>query len=307
MQKLKFYPSFLTVENENKTLQPAPEVFVETDDPQKAQLFLFPFDIGPAIDFNLADEMEQVLASLPYLPERAEHHLVTDMADRAESVSLKVCLFKVSVTEDSGLEERVVVTGYRTPPYVLCQKPVWSLKPRYDCSFIGANSHFSREAAILSIRQEAPELRFFAQLHDSFVVQGNSFFIKECSKEELERRQSVFVRSLHDSICILCPPGVGPQSVRLYETMCMGRLPVLFDYKTLYPFPDKIDYSAFALIIPAEKLMHTGALLKEWLKRHSPEELSQKAVLARKVWWDYFSPAQYSRRLLEEAGRKFGF
>ena len=128
LRKLRFHPSFLAMEDEEKTLHPHPEIFVETLDPQAAHLFLFPLDIGVAVDFGLAGEIEQILASLPYLSGREERHLVSDMADRLESVSLGVCLFKVSVTEDSGMENRVVIMGYPTPPHSGRSPPeIWVL------------------------------------------------------------------------------------------------------------------------------------------------------------------------------------
>ncbi|MDR2488538.1 MAG: glycosyltransferase family 47 protein [Desulfovibrio sp.] len=307
LRQLKLHFSFLAVADEQGRPRPHPDVFVETDTPQKAFFFLFPFDIGAAVDFGMTEEMESVLGGLPWFSGRAERHLVSDMADRVQSVSLGVCLFKISVTRESGLHERAVIMNYPAAPHVLNQKPEIALeRARYDCSFVGTLNHYSRRFAICSIRRQAPRLRFFVRAHDTMAVRDNSFFIKECSGDERLRLREVFVKSLRESISVLCPPGIGPQSGRLYETMCMARLPVLFDYNTLYPFHDYIDYSDFSLIIPAAELIHTGAILREWLARHDEKALYQKCALARKIWVRYFSPERNARLLLEEARHKFG-
>jgi hypothetical protein len=307
-KRVRHYPSFLTVTDADGVLHPYPGAFVEEDDPKKAELFLFPLDIGAAIDCNLQSDIENIIAALPYMPGRAERHLVSDMADRAQSVSLGVCLFKVSVTRDSGQQERLVVMGYPTPRHVLGAKPDFTFgNICYDSSFVGTYNHISRRACIASIQHEAPELRVFIKIHNTFAVHGDHFYTKHYRGEEREKWLSTFIRSLQRSISVLCPPGVGPQSVRMYEAMCMGRIPVLFDYNALYPLSEEIDFSAFSLIIPGEDVMHTGNILQEWLGKHSEREILDKWLLARKTWLRYFSPDAWVCALLRQAEKKFAW
>jgi hypothetical protein len=123
----------------------------------------------------------------------------------------------------------------------------------------------------------------------------------------LRYRQELFVRSIKDSFAVLCLPGVGPQSVRLYEAMYLGRIPVLFGQSIVYPLESKIDYAAFALFIEPEQVVHTGRILREWFALQSRDSLRQRWIAACKTWNDFFAPERKLENLLAEAKEKFGF
>ena len=91
----------------------------------------------------------------------------------------------------------------------------------------------------------------------------------------------------------------------MYETMYMGRMPVLFGDSAVYPLEWKIDYSAFCLRIGKDEIMQTGDILADWFGSHAEEEVRERCILACRTWNACFAPGRILPLLLEEARLKF--
>ena len=301
---LLHYPCEFTLADGAGILHPHPEVFTETDNPDAARLFLFPLDIGPFVDFQEHESISGVISALPHFAGRERRHVVCDSGDNVASIGPLVCLFKRSVIAETSA--RAVVSWYDVPAHVLAERPEFELaRVRYDVSFVGVYSNIARKAAVRSIQVEAPELRFFVNEWNSMRVDKSAFVVDKPSGEILRRRQELFVQSIKDSVAVLCPPGVGPQSLRAYEVMYLGRIQVFFGRNTVYPLEDKIDYDSFGLFIEPEHIMHTGNILREWFARQTSGSLLRRWVTACKVWNEFFAPGRKLKSLLAEAKAKF--
>jgi hypothetical protein len=68
------------------------------------------------------------------------------------------------------------------------------------------------------------------------------------SDEEKER----FKKHLENMTYVICPRGIENFSIRVYETLKYGRIPVIID--TDMVFPDRIDWDAISLRIPYERV-----------------------------------------------------
>lgn len=303
---LRHHLSLFALKGEDGELHPHPDVFEEVNSAQKAVVFIFPFDLVMATDQGLIGAASDLAASLPYFQGREERHIFTDHGDFIHVMPHKVCLFKVSVTRSSKLAERAVVPSYDVPEHILSLKPEFNVENiKYDSSFVGMFSNIIRNAAVRSIQVDAPELRFFERGEDRISVENGAFFLPEYSPEEIAERQARFIHSIRYSTTVICPPGVGPQSIRFYETMYLGRIPVTFGDNTVYPFEDEIDYSRFCLHIPQDGLMRAGPILRDYLAGLSPDDILARWILACKTWHKYFSPEQKLIRLMNAARKKF--
>lgn len=286
-------------------LRPHPQVFTETERPENAAVFLFPWNIGKYNDAGLLPPMEGVIASLPHLAGREQRHIVCDDGDSVACLSLPVCLIKYSVTGRD--RNRAVVDWYNLPERILRDKPSFDWNGiRYDVSFVGNLSNPARKAAIVSIQQQAPELRLKADFDTTFVSDGVHCVTKPLTPEAAKVRQDLYRRSIKESLTVLCPPGVGPQSLRMHETMYLGRVPVLFGENAAYPLERHIDYKEFCLRVATADIMQTGRLLRDWLRGQSREELHARCVLACKTWNTHFRPETKLEFLLREAAELYG-
>jgi hypothetical protein len=93
-----------------------------------------------------------------------------------------------------------------------------------------------------------------------------------------------FVASIRDSLCTLAPRGDGNYSLRFYEALALGRIPILIDTDMVLPLEDQIIYDKFIIRIPFQKLPELPELLLAWYDSHSDEEIRSMQEKARDVF-----------------------
>jgi len=91
---------------------------------------------------------------------------------------------------------------------------------------------------------------------------------------------------------ILCPRGVAASSIRLFETMCLGRVPVILSDEWVRPEGPR--WETFSIQIPERDARWVPRLLEE--KEAAALEMG---LLARTEWETYFSPEVLFHRAVE--------
>jgi hypothetical protein len=104
--------------------------------------------------------------------------------------------------------------------------------------------------------------------------------------------QDNYVRVCHRSRFVLCPRGVGTSSIRLFESMRMGRAPVII--ADAWVPPAGIDWEAVSIRVPEDDV----ASLPDRLAARS-EEAEAMGRRARRVWEDWFSRAATFHRCVD--------
>ncbi len=139
-----------------------------------------------------------------------------------------------------------------------------SFNPKFNISFMGYFPRiFSR--------------RLFYSLKNSFwyPVKGNGSIVRKLMARKIKKtnlpltlverssfsgwkrdkstntlnRRSEFFNSVRDSRYVICPRGDGNQSLRFYETLSAGRVPILIDTKIKLPLEDRLDYSKITITL----------------------------------------------------------
>jgi hypothetical protein len=109
---------------------------------------------------------------------------------------------------------------------------------------------------------------------------------------ERDEFMRTYAEILEASAFVLCPRGIGPATYRLYETMEIGRVPVILSDEWVPP-PGPA-WEKFALILPEKQGAHVDAIIRE--HAHKREEMGK---LARSAWEDYFSKPVCFHRVVE--------
>lgn len=281
---------------------PHPQVFYPVDKPEDAAWFLFPYDIGHYVDALFLPQLEALLYALPYYRGRERRHIVCDGGDLPDTLSIPACLFKVSLTRQNA--GRAIGTWYELPEHTAAARASFDWGTlSYDCAFVGNMTNPLRKAALLSLQHQGGGLRLKIDLDDSLYFKGDYYYSYEQSPEQKAARQKIYLEATRQSLTVLCPPGIGPHSIRLYETMHLGRIPVTFGEDAVYPFSAEIDYNSFCLNIPMAELMNTGSLLQTWLSECAPGQLHEMCVTACRAWNKYLAPDTKLPRLLSAADK----
>jgi hypothetical protein len=153
---------------------------------------------------------------------------------------------------------------------------------RYLYSFVGQKTTHS-------LRQQIFDLDHPRQ----FVFDTSDFWpyadLDTDAKNELEER---YVRAFHQSRFILCPRGRGASSIRLYETLRMGRVPVIISDQWVPP--DGPDWDAFSIRVDESNIFAIPSLLETYADR-----AAVMGMKARMVWETWFSKEATFHRVVE--------
>jgi hypothetical protein len=170
---------------------------------------------------------------------------------------------------------------------------------RYLFSFLGS---FATHAVRQRIGVLAGEWRHSATA--AFLVKDTTRTSEaERSPEECEAFRRSYVDAMRESKFILCPRGMCPSSVRLFETMKAGRVPVVISDDWVRP--PEVPWDEFAIVVREKDVTSIPSIL-------SGEESTfpERAAGARRAWERWFSkevlPATVTRwgmSLVEESRR----
>ncbi|MCF7785942.1 MAG: glycosyltransferase family 47 protein [Prosthecobacter sp.] len=113
---------------------------------------------------------------------------------------------------------------------------------------------------------------------------------------DVERKpfQKDYLQTILDSDFVLCPRGLGPTSMRLFEVMQLGRAPVIISDEWL-PVSG-IPWEDFALFVTESEVGQISRLLEQ--NRDRAVAMGKRA---REVWLEHFSPQRAVEDLLERA------
>jgi hypothetical protein len=151
---------------------------------------------------------------------------------------------------------------------------------KYLFSFIG-------DPATHPVRQELLKLQ-----HPESILRAASGIsamgMDAAEREAFHRR---FIEDTLDSLFVLCPRGMGASSMRLFETMELGRAPVIIADSWLRVAD--VPWHEFALFVKEKDVTQIPSLLKT----HRDQAVAM-GLRARAVWEQHFSPAHVLESLI---------
>ncbi len=95
--------------------------------------------------------------------------------------------------------------------------------------------------------------------------------------------------NIKNSDYILCVRGVGNFSVRLYETLMMGRIPVFVNTDCLLPFEDKIDWKKHLVWVEWKDRQNISKAVTDFHNNISEEAFSELQQANRTLWKETLS------------------
>lgn len=141
---------------------------------------------------------------------------------------------------------------------------------RYLFSFMGSMSHACRRPIM---RLKHP---------DSLVHDTSDFNVWDSSETEMKVRGQEYARTISSSQFVLCPRGIGTSSIRLYETLEAGRVPVIISDQWVPP--TETDWS-FAIQVAEHRTSSIPGLL-----RSLANEAHDRGEAARQAWLHSYAP-----------------
>ncbi len=107
----------------------------------------------------------------------------------------------------------------------------------------------------------------------------------EGEKKTVERE---FYKNIRANLFTVCLRGMGNYSVRFYQTLAMGRIPVLIDTDSSVPFVDHMDFRDFYIKVPYSSRFQLDRILKDFVEGKTTQELILLQRSCRRVWLDHY-------------------
>jgi hypothetical protein len=121
------------------------------------------------------------------------------------------------------------------------------------------------------------------------------------SPTELRRE---FIDNMLGSDYCLDVRGDANNSIRLFEILSLGRVPVIVDTERNLPFIDKIDYSAFSLIVDLRDMRRLPEIIANFNASISDEQFKEMQKKARETFLNYFRVDAMTKPLMDEIRAK---
>ena len=136
-------------------------------------------------------------------------------------------------------------------------------------------------------------------LTTNFILRDSYIFKLQCNQKK------EFEDNMNENLFTLCYRGRGNFSVRFYETLMRGRIPIQINSSSIFPYEDEIDYSEIGIFIEEEDLgkVDLEKLVKKYYYSKSVDELLQIQKNNRRIYEEYFHPDVYFSQIFRMIGR----
>lgn len=98
-----------------------------------------------------------------------------------------------------------------------------------------------------------------------------------------------FYENMRDTDYTLCLRGVGNFSVRIYETLAMGRIPVFVNTDCILPYDQFIDWKSHMVWIDENDLSKADEILSDFNSSIHPDDFASLQIVNRELWEKYLS------------------
>lgn len=123
--------------------------------------------------------------------------------------------------------------------------------------------------------------------------------------KDVHRSTMEFYDNIKTSPYVLCVRGAGNFSVRFYETLAMGRIPVFINTDSSLPFYNGIDWNKHVLWIEYKDRDKVAEKLIYFHKSLSPENFIDLQLSNRKLWEDKLTLKGFFKEYLQVQSGSF--
>lgn len=262
--------------------------FEEVTNPAEADYYILPFFLELLTEHQKISGMWEFVSSLPYFKAREQDHVFFSNHDSSVPYITRSVWFRASVNRFDRdpfcyAIPHVVkdIAGGREPDLS---------KVRYHTSFVGYLGYCGERLPLLKSISAKKALV-------SFMDTVNSFHGLLDEQQRILRREK-YLTSFENTLTVLCPRGDGENSIRFFETLSAGRIPVFVSDSALLPLENIIPYQECIMRIAEADVKNAGYMLYDWLASQDDGQLIHRCRTARAVWEKYFSPSGFGRLVL---------
>ncbi len=127
------------------------------------------------------------------------------------------------------------------------------------------------------------EIKKSSKLEANF-IERNKYRAGVKSKEERQKTTQEFYNNIKETDYTVCIRGAGNFSVRFYETLAMGRIPIFVNTDCILPLADKIDWKKHVVWIEENEIPFIEEKVLDFHNNCTPEKLKEIQYSNPKLW-----------------------
>lgn len=204
--------------------------------------------------------------------------------------------FKVDPLKNHFNKESVIHSKYDNIPVIgFCGQTnssvINALKEVSKVMYRNVKFYFKMDAEIPQKIQSTSYLRdnILSKIKASNLLKSNFIERKKyragaTSKEEREVSTLEFYQNMIDSDYVVCVRGAGNFSVRFYETLAMGRIPIFINTDCILPLSNSIEWKNHVVWIELDEIETMNSKIIEFHNSLSSEKLKKLQQANRTLW-----------------------
>ncbi len=147
--------------------------------------------------------------------------------------------------------------------------------------------------------QVLDKIKESSQLESKFIERKKYRAGVKTAKERAKTTQE-FYDNIKETDYTVCVRGAGNFSVRFYETLAMGRIPVFINTDCLLPLADKIDWKKHVVWIEEDEIDTIENSILHFHTTHSPEEIKKTQQSNRSLWKEKLTLGGFFKSFIDE-------
>ena len=131
------------------------------------------------------------------------------------------------------------------------------------------------------------------EVQSNFILRDAWFdgaFERGVRRPRLEHSRREYVENMLGSDYVLCVRGLGNYSIRFFETLSCGRIPVFVNTDCVLPFEEWIDWRQYCVWVEGREVARVAEKVAEFHAGLSDGEFKDRQRACRRLWLDWLSP-----------------
>lgn len=156
--------------------------------------------------------------------------------------------------------------------------------------FYHKNGHTNRVLALSNLAKNAGiETNFI--IRDNFAFSSQALAANPVDPEKLAQQLRLeFCQNIIDSDYVVCCSGYENYSIRFYETLSLGRIPILVDTDCVLPYDREIDWKKYCVWVDESELSSLADKVIDFHSKLSAQEFIDLQHECRRIWEEWISP-----------------
>ncbi len=199
--------------------------------------------------------------------------------------------------------------GYAPPLEMPFNKAKLKATLRWGASHLGITrliptfTGFSARARALHVLSKSSLVQSNFIIRNQFVFDKRGVLLPGGNKDSALKYRQEFIDNILESDYILCARGGANCSIRFYEALSCGRIPILIDTDCVLPYDFVIDWKKYCVWVDESDISHVAQRVAEFHDNLSPKEFLDLQYECRRLWDQWVSPEGYFANFYQHFNR----